>query len=1067
MVAHLNLHTTYDLLNSSLRINDVVKKAQNNHYDTLAITDTNVLYGFPKFYDACIKANIKPIFGMTVNVTDGLYTIETVVLAINNDGLRSLFQLSSAIKMKQKEVISVEWLKKYSTNFAIIFKQANQSHYSIVEQFQNHQNIFINHSSDLAFYNNIRVVWFKNARYLNQEDVETIPALEAIKNNTKIDLVNDTEDIGEHFPKQNELETLNIDREVWNNTLELASLCNASLEYHQNLLPKFDAPSGNSSKEYLWSQLQSSLKKMELNHDERYTKRLEHEYRVITEMGFEDYFLIVSDLIHYAKTHDVMVGPGRVSSAGSLVSFLLGITTIDPIRFNLLFERFLNPERVTMPDIDIDFEDTRRERVIQYVQDKYGKHRVSGIVTFGHLLTRAVARDVGRIIGFDDKTLNEISKLIPHQLGITLDKAYEDEQFKQFVHRNHRHEKWFELSKKLEGLPRHTSTHAAGIIINDQPLYNYAPLTLGDTGLLTQWTMTEAERIGLLKIDFLGLRNLSIIHQIITQVKKDLNISLEIEEIPFNDVDVFKLLSRGDTTGIFQLESEGVRKVLKRLQPEHFEDIVAVTSLYRPGPMEEIPTYISRRHNESEIKYLHPDLEPILKNTYGVIIYQEQIMQIASQFASFSYGQADILRRAMSKKNRAVLESERQHFVEGAIKNKYDEKISKQIFDLILKFADYGFPRAHAVSYSKIAYIMAYLKVHYSNYFYANILSNVVGNESKTAAIIDEAKNQKLKILPPNINESHWYYRATKSNIYISLGAIKGVGYQSVQSIVDERYQHGKYKDFFDFTRRIPNRIKTRKLLESLILVGAFDTFGKTRSTLLSSIDQVLDEVSNVEQNDLLLDILTPKQSYADKDEFSDQMISSYEMEYLGFYVSNHPVEKQFNKKQYLGIYTLSNVVNHKPILVQVDQIKQIRTKNGQNMAFLVLNDGRHTMDAVLFPDKFKRYETQLNEREMYVVWGKFEKRKQQLQLILNQMDSVEHFEVTKINEASQIILRNIQNLDEIKQILNDHKNNHMIKVNIYNEQTGELDYLGSMDKTSNEIKNFVEAFDPKDIRIL
>lgn len=391
-----------------------------------------------------------------------------------------------------------------------------------------------------------------------------------------------------------------------------------------------------------------------------------------------------------------------------------------------------------MPDIDIDFEDTRRERVIQYVQDKYGKHRVSGIVTFGHLLTRAVARDVGRIIGFNDKTLNEISKLIPHQLGITLDKAYEDEQFKQFVHRNHRHEKWFELSKKLEGLPRHTSTHAAGIIINDQPLYNYAPLTLGDTGLLTQWTMTERERIGLLKIDFLGLRNLSIIHQIITQVKKDLNISLEIEEIPFNDVDVFKLLSRGDTTGIFQLESEGVRKVLKRLQPEHFEDIVAVTSLYRPGPMEEIPTYISRRHNESEIKYLHPDLEPILKNTYGVIIYQEQIMQIASQFASFSYGQADILRRAMSKKNRAVLESERQHFVEGAIKNKYDEKISKQIFDLILKFADYGFPRAHAVSYSKIAYIMAYLKVHYPNYFYANILSNVVGNESKTAAIIDE-----------------------------------------------------------------------------------------------------------------------------------------------------------------------------------------------------------------------------------------------------------------------------------------------------------------------------------------
>jgi DNA polymerase III subunit alpha len=489
-----------------------------------------------------------------------------------------------------------------------------------------------------------------------------------------------------------------------------------------------------------------------------YWKRLKHEYDIITNMGFEDYFLIVSDLIHYAKTHDVMVGPGRGSSAGSLVSYLLGITTIDPIRFNLLFERFLNPERVTMPDIDIDFEDTRREKVIQYVQEKYGQLHVSGIVTFGHLLARAVARDVGRIMGFDEITLNEISKLIPHKLGITLEEAYQNDEFKQFVHRNYRHERWFEICKKLEGLPRHTSTHAAGIIINDHALYEYAPLTLGDTGLLTQWTMTEAERIGLLKIDFLGLRNLSIIHQIINQVKKDLNINIEIERIPFDDPKVFELLSQGDTTGIFQLESDGVRRVLKKLKPEHFEDIVAVTSLYRPGPMEEIPTYITRRHDPSKVEYLHKDLAPILKNTYGVIIYQEQIMQIASQFANFSYGEADILRRAMSKKNRAVLESERQHFVDGAKQNGYDEYMSKQIFDLILKFADYGFPRAHAVSYSKIAYIMSYLKVHYPNYFYANILSNVIGSEKKTAAMIDEAKHQSITILPPNINESHWFY---------------------------------------------------------------------------------------------------------------------------------------------------------------------------------------------------------------------------------------------------------------------------------------------------------------------
>ncbi|PTE67989.1 DNA polymerase III subunit alpha [Staphylococcus devriesei] len=1066
MVAHLNIHTTYDLLNSSLKINDVVKKAQHNGYEFLAITDSNVLYGFPKFYDACVEANITPIFGMTIQLSDGLNTIETVLLARDNDGLTALYKLSSAINMKNKDIVSIEWLQHYSANLAIIFKEAQLEHEAIINEFTNSTYVYLNHTSDYNYFD-LKVVWLQNARYLNSDDVDTIPALEAIKNNTKLDLVHDIQDLGEHFPSKEDYQQLELSKEIWTNTIELAKNCTAHIEYHQNLLPKYESPSNQSSKDYLWTLLTGKLNDLQLKNDERYVERLNHEFNIITEMGFEDYFLIVSDLIHYAKTHDVMVGPGRGSSAGSLVSYLLGITTIDPLKFNLLFERFLNPERVTMPDIDIDFEDTRREKVIQYVQEKYGEHHVAGIVTFGHLLARAVARDVGRIMGFDDITLNEISKLIPHQLGITLDQAYQEEKFKQFVHRNHRHERWFNISKKLEGLPRHTSTHAAGIIINNQPIHNYAPLTVGDTGLLTQWTMTEAERLGLLKIDFLGLRNLSIIHQIITQVKKDLNIYIDIEAIPFDDRKVFELLSKGDTTGIFQLESEGVRKVLTRLQPEHFEDIVAVTSLYRPGPMEEIPTYITRRHKESEIHYLHPDLEPILKNTYGVIIYQEQIMQIASKFASFSYGQADILRRAMSKKNRAVLENERQNFIAGATKNGYDETISKQIFDLILKFADYGFPRAHAVSYSKIAYIMAYLKVHYPNYFYANILSNVVGNETKTATIIDEAKHQQLSILPPNINESHWFYKATESNIYLSLGAIKGVGYQSVKSIVDERYQNGKYKDFFDFTRRIPKRIKTRKLLEALILVGAFDGFGKTRATLLTAIDQVIDQVSNVEQDDLLFNLLTPKQTYEDKEELSDQMISNYEKEYLGFYISSHPVEKLFISKQYLGIFTLANVSNYKPILVQFDQLKQIRTKNGQNMAFVVLNDGRRTIDGVLFPDKFKRFETFLQENEIYIVQGKFEKRNQQLQLIINQVETIEDFEISKRKQARQIILRNVENLDSIKQHLASQKFENSLEVNIYNQQTNTTSHLGFIKSDEQSLNRFIDLFKPSDIRLL
>ncbi|PTU84639.1 DNA polymerase III subunit alpha [Staphylococcus pasteuri] len=1064
MVAYLNIHTAYDLLNSSLKITDAVEKAKREGVDTLAITDTNVLYGYPKFYDACIEAGIHPVFGMTVLLTDGLYQIETVLLAQNNDGLKDLYQLSSAIKMKEKVDISIDWLKRYEANLIIIFKNAEEQHQQLIESFDFKQHVYINQNS--VQINNRECVWLNTARYLNKEDADTITALQAIKDNSKLDLVGEQEDFDEHFYTSEEIHNLGLDTSIFRKTDEIAQLCTAELNYHQSLLPQFETPNGETSKKYLWMKLEEQLKKWNLNLP-HYIDRLKHEYAIITNMGFEDYFLIVSDLIHYAKTHNVMVGPGRGSSAGSLVSYLLGITTIDPIKFNLLFERFLNPERVTMPDIDIDFEDTRREKVIQYVQEKYGQLHVSGIVTFGHLLARAVARDVGRIMGFDEITLNEISKLIPHKLGITLDEAYQNDDFKQFVHRNYRHERWFDLCKKLEGLPRHTSTHAAGIIINDHALYEYAPLTLGDTGLLTQWTMTEVERIGLLKIDFLGLRNLSIIHQIVNQVKKDLNIDIDIEQIPFDDNKVFELLSQGDTTGIFQLESDGVRSVLKKLKPEHFEDIVAVTSLYRPGPMEEIPTYITRRHDPSKVQYLHEDLAPILKNTYGVIIYQEQIMQIASKFANFSYGEADILRRAMSKKNRAVLESERQHFVDGALQNGYDEYMSKQIFDLILKFADYGFPRAHAVSYSKIAYIMSYLKVHYPNYFYANILSNVIGSEKKTSAMIDEAKHQNIKILPPNINESHWFYKATSDGIYLSLGAIKGVGYQSVKLIVDERYQNGEFKDFFDFARRLPKRVKTRKLLESLILVGAFDTFGKNRATLLQSIDQVIDQVTDIEQDDMLFDFFTPKQDYEEKDELPDKLISEYEKEYLGFYISKHPVEKEFNKKQYLTIYRLNNAQNYHPILVQFDQIKRIRTKNGQNMAFVTLNDGLHLMDGVIFPDQFKKYELELSEEHIYVIQGKFDKRNGKNQLIINDIYSEEAFETHKLTHSNQIIVRHIEQAKGFEQYIDQEKTKQTIEVQAYDDESKRMSRIGFINKNSENMRELIQLFKPSDIRFI
>ncbi|AYU55465.1 DNA polymerase III subunit alpha [Staphylococcus debuckii] len=1066
MKAHLNIHTAYDLLNSSLKVSDIIQKAAQEGYEALAITDTNVLHAVPQFYDESIKAGIKPIFGMTIYLSDGLTEVETVLLAKNETGLKSLYQLSSAIKVQEKQVTPLEWLKRYQEDLALIFKNVTSEQLNLVQNFVEYQDVYVDHqSSGAAERLDLNRVYMQEARYLNPDDADTVSALKAIKDNQTIDLVHPENDEHAHFYSQSEVQDLGLSADIIENTESLADICTAEISYHQPLLPQYSIPDNVSSKTYLWRLLEQSLQEMDLDQP-AYRERLEYEFDIITKMGYEDYFLIVSDLIHYAKTHNVMVGPGRGSSAGSLVSYLLNITTIDPLHYNLLFERFLNPERVTMPDIDIDFEDTRREKVIQYVQEKYGEYHVSGIVTFGHLLAKAVARDVGRIMGFEEKTLSEISKLIPSKLGITLNEAYQNEDFKAFVHRNHRHEKWFELSKKLEGLPRHTSTHAAGIIINDRPLYEHVPLLMGDTGLLTQWTMTEDEKLGLLKIDFLGLRNLSIIHQIIDQVKKDLNVSIDTEAIPFDDNQVFEMLSRGDTTGLFQLESDGVRQALKRLQPQHFEDIVAMTSLYRPGPMEEIPTYIARRHDPSKVQYLHPDLEPILKNTYGVIIYQEQIMQIASKFAGFSYGEADILRRAMSKKNRAVLESERQHFVEGANQNGYSEQLSKQIFDLILKFADYGFPRAHAVSYSKVAYIMAYLKVHYPNYFYANILTNSIGNEKKTELMITEAKSMDLKILPPDINESHWYYKATSEGIYLSLGAVKGVGFQSVKAIVDERYARGKYKDFFDLTRRLPNRVKTRKLLEALILVGAFDHFKENRATLLSTLDQVLDGASNVEQDELLFEFVTPKESYEEKEELPDQVLSDFEKEHLGFYISKHPVEKMFKNKQLLGIYKLSNAQNNQPILVQIDKINRIRTKNGQPMAFVTLNDGTNTLDGVIFPNVFKQIEDILEESKMFIGSGKFEKRQNQMQLIINHLDTLDHYEKQKFQHAKMLVLRNIAE-EELNLASDDEASNNSIPVNLYHTKNNQMEKIGYIERDIQALEDFMATIPPENIRII
>lgn len=1061
MVAHLNVHTAYDLLRSSLKVEEAVLRAKELGYNAIAITDLHVMYGIPQFYDVCVKHNIKPLLGMSVVLTDELTELMAVVIAKSDKGLKQLFRLSSEIMMNQHQHVSIQTFKSLASDVVVIFQNMREAQAHWLEDFPEETSLYVDQGSYQS--PTVNRVWAKPSFYNTPDDKETIKVLAAIRENKKVNFVDKQPAHTAHIQSVEELyESEQIPTELLERTDEIAQLCDAQMHYHQSLLPEFQTPNNESADEYLWQTLNEALAHYQLN-NETYRQRLAYEYDIITSMGYADYFLIVSDLIQYAKSHHIMVGPGRGSSAGSLVSYLLNITTIDPIKNDLLFERFLNPDRVTMPDIDIDFEDTQREKVIQYVQKKYGDYRVAGIITFGHLSTKAVARDVGRVMGFDDMTLNEISKCIPKQLGITLDEAYQNETFRQFVHRNDKHEHWFHLCQKLEGLPRNTSTHAAGIIINDQPLYNAIPLTEGDNGLLTQWTMTEAEKVGLLKIDFLGLRNLTIIHQTIKQIKFKENKTIDIEQIPMNDPEVFQLLAKGDTTGIFQLESTGVRKVLQRLQPQHFEDIVAVTSLYRPGPMEEIPTYIKRRHQPETVTYLHPDLEPILKRTYGVIIYQEQIMQIASKFAGFSYGEADILRRAMSKKNRAVLENERQHFINGASQQGYETALSEQIFDLILKFADYGFPRAHAVSYSKIAYIMTYLKVHYASYFYANILSNVIGNVDKTVQIMSEARKQQITINGPHINHSRWAYVFENNAIYMSLGAIKDVGYQSVQLIVQERQDNGPYTDFFNFCDRIPSRIRTRRLLEPLILTGALDCFGKNRATLLQSIDQVIDIKSDLDQN-FLDSFATTKRDYFETEEMPDQRISEYEKQYLGFYISTHPIEKLFHKKQYLGVFQLNSQVKQ-PILITIDSIKIIRTKKGQQMAFVTLNDGQNTIDGVIFPGLFQRCSVPLEGGVAYVIAGKFEKRQNKWQMIIEDLNTLEQFETHKLQQLSQIVIRKVLPDAVAEHYLTLHQEG--IPVVLFDDTTHQQKTYGYLKDNEETIKQFITELNPQDIRVL
>ncbi|RSD27704.1 DNA polymerase III subunit alpha [Mesobacillus subterraneus] len=1080
---HLHVYSAYSLLTSTATVDQLVRDARAKGFSALALTDRNVLYGTVAFYKECLKNSIKPLLGLTVDVVSPVLEQEAfplVLLAKNNQGFQNLIKISSAVQTKSPEGIPVKWLKHYAsglyamtpgTEGEVEYYLSNGEKEKALETVEFYKKIFGGQNFYLSLQNQgipgqtdliqqlaklgaetkTPLIAANQVHYLDKVDSFAQECLLAIKNGEKLqDDARQKLGSNEFYLKtaREMSELLSEYPEALENTLKIADDCNVMLDFETRHLPKYPVGQGKSADQMLEELCYKGLKERYGNPSEQHVERLKYELSVIKKMKFSDYFLIVWDFINYAKEKGILVGPGRGSAAGSIVAYVLYITDADPIEHDLLFERFLNPERISMPDIDIDFPDNRRDEVIEYVASKYGELHVAQIATFGTLAAKAAVRDVGRVFGLNAKELDRLSKLVPSRLGITLkDALHESKGLRDFVEESEKNKRIIETAIKLEGLPRHTSTHAAGVVISEQPLTNVVPIQAGQSNVfLTQYSMDHLEEIGLLKMDFLGLRNLTLIDTILHSIQQKTRQKIGIHEIPYDDKKTFELLSRGETTGIFQLESEGMRKVLTKLEPTRFEDIVAVNALYRPGPMENIPLFIDRKHGRKPIDFYHKDLEDILGNTYGVIVYQEQIMQIASKMAGFTLGEADLLRRAVSKKKKEVLDQEREHFVNGALGKGYDDRTASQIYDLIVRFANYGFNRSHAVAYSMIAYQLAYLKAHFPLYFMAALLTSAIGNDVKIAQYARELQQMGIKLLPPSINKSSFSFQPEGEAVRYSLAGIKGVGLASLKDIFHARRTQ-PFKDIFDFCIRVPDKTASRKVLEALVYSGSFDEFGQDRAVLLATIDVALEHAQLVAPDDSgQIDMfaeaefsLKPKYIEVDPIRIEDKL--SLEKDVLGVYLSRHPVSIHEKEFQAAGVKTIASKQAGKVRLgVYVTEQKKIRTKKGEPMAFLTLSDASGETEAVVFPTVYKQHGNNLAQGKLTLVEGKFEERDGRSQFIVQHVLDLEK-EASKTQQKKPAMYLRIvkgtdsaERMNKLKALLRKHHG--AVPVIVYMEET-------------------------------
>ncbi|MFC2336488.1 MAG: DNA polymerase III subunit alpha [Negativicutes bacterium] len=1093
---HLHTHTEYSLLDGASRISELIAEAKNLGMKALAMTDHGQMYGAVTFYKEAKKAGIKPIIGCEIYLApqsrrdtfevDGVRYYHLILLAENETGYRNLVQLVSLANLEgvyYKPRVDKELLRKYHEGLICLsacvageipqalvrdnMERADRLVQEYIDIF-GRNNFFLEIQKhgladekkaaaglvELAKKHKLGLVVTNDAHYIHRADHEFHDVLLCIQMGKTLDDPNrmrfnsddyylkSAEEMAELFPKY---------PEAMENTVRIAERCNVDFSFGNHYLPKFPLPEGTTEEEYLRRLCEEKLTSRYNPVTAKVQERLDYELSIIHRMGFDSYFLVVWDFINYARQQAIAVGPGRGSAAGSIVAYVLGITDIDPLKYALLFERFLNPERITMPDIDIDFCYIRRKEVIEYVKRRYGEDHVAQIITFGTMAARGAVRDVGRALDLPFAEVDRIAKLIPTELGITLDKALQESaDFRQAYEGSPATKKLIDLARDIEGMPRQSSTHAAGVVIAREPLTHYMPVQISDGTLVTEYDKDLVEELGLLKMDFLGLRTLTVLGDAVKNVETSRGIQLDLREIPLRDEKTAQMLCEGKTGAVFQMESAGMTALVKDIHPESFEDLIPTVALYRPGPLGSgmVQDFIDGRRGKKQVSYLHPLLQPILQETFGVVLYQEQVMQIVQVLAGFSLGQADLLRRAMGHKQPELLMKQKADFLAGTKKNGIDDSLAEKIFELLFHFANYGFNKSHSAAYALVAWQTAYLKAHYPPEFMAAMLSSVMDFNDKVSVYIEQCRRMGIPILPPDINASSATFSVDGKAIRFGLAAVRNVGEAAINELETVREKGGAFKSLLDFCSRVDLRIVNKRVVESLIKCGAFDSLKNYRSQLLAVLDSVINLALRAQKDmshgqiglfeddaaDAALEVALPDI----KEEIPAQLLA-WEREITGFYITGHPLDKYqtvLDRLPAIGRVLSGETKERQLVRVAglVANAKRIATKKGDTMCFITLEDYTHSIEVIAFPKVFYEHMNLLTVDTPLVIEGRVNLTDTGAKILADQIWSLDtyrsdYYITIRDEQASE------ENFQALRQIFSQHHGEHIVYLYMVDKQ--------------------------------